>query len=109
MERKQTLYLNKQHKVTLHYIDFSQGPLVYLICFKETNMFYVGYTNNGSDRIQGHFTHKNYTYKEALKNKNIDIRVVGLCNSVSEARCKEQLLIPKFKEKLGNKLLNKLV
>lgn len=113
MERQQHLKM-KQHNIIINYVDVPQGPIVYIICYQETNKFYIGFSNNGADRIQGHFTHEktstnreSYTYKEALKNKNIEIRVLCMCNSESEAKYKEKLMLKRYSKILNDKLLNK--
>lgn len=88
-------------------------PIVYLICFIDTNTFYIGYSLNGPDRIQSHFTHEktssgkpNYVYYEALKNKDIEIRVLKACKSKHETKYWEKIFISNYRKKLGNKLLN---
>lgn len=99
--------------VTLTFIDVGHGPLDYLIEFVDTNTFYIGHTNSGDDRIQGHFTHykdnkgnAKYVYVEALKNDNIKIRMLRQCNTQSEAKCWESRFIKEYRKILGNKLLN---
>ena len=96
--------------------QYVEGRFYLAIDKKETNKFYIGFSNNGADRIQGHFTHEltstkkeSYTYKEALKNKNIEIRVLCMCNSESEAKYKEKLMLKKYSKILNDKLLNKVI
>ena len=99
--------------VRLTFIDVGHGAMDYLINYKDTNKFYIGHTNSGDDRIQGHFTHdKNnkdkpmYVYTEALKNYDIEIRMLRQCNSQSEAKYWETKFIKEYRRKLGEKLLN---
>ena len=101
------------HKVRLTFNDVGHGAMVYLIIFKDTNVFYVGSSNSGDDRIQGHITHEkssngkpNPTYHEALKNYDIEIRTLRKCNSMSEAEYWETIFIREYKKILGDRLLN---
>ena len=104
------------HNLCLKYIDVPQGPIVYIMRFVDTDKYYIGSTNNGGDRIQGHFTHEltserniNYIYQEGLYNNVVEIHALQVCNSKSETKYKEKLLIKLFKTKIGSKLLNKVV
>ena len=88
-------------------------PIVYLICFIDTNTFYIGYSLNGPHRIQNHFTHEktpngkpNYVYYEALKNKDIEVRVLKACKSKYEAKIWETKYIKDKRKLFGNRLLN---
>ena len=99
--------------IHLTFIDVGHGPMVYLVEYVDTNMFYVGHTNSGDDRIQGHFTHDKdnkgkpkYIYHEALKNYDIKIRMLRDCKTASEAKYYETKYIKEYRKRLGNKLLN---
>lgn len=99
--------------ILITYVDVGHGPMVYLIFFKDTNKFYIGSTKNGDDRIQGHFTHESkkngvpyYVYQEALKNYNIEVRMLRSCNSIPEAKYWENNYLREGRKKFGDRLLN---
>ena len=109
----QYLQMQHNHNIKLSFINVGHGAMVYLICYKDTNTFYIGHTNSGDDRIQGHFTHDKdnkdkpkYTYHEALKNYDIEIRMLRNCNTVFEAKYWETKFIKEYRKRLGDKLLN---